>query len=65
MTDEEVQAFYEELKTHYGETLVNFEHYPRQFATQVRLYKYYKKREADAEKVIDPSETVVDFTQDT
>lgn len=62
MNDEEVQAFYEELKAHYGEALVNFEHYPRQFATQVRLYKYYKEREAEAEKVIDPSETVVDFT---
>jgi hypothetical protein len=62
MTDEEVQAFYEELEAHYGEALVNFEHYPRQFATQVRLYKYYKEREATAEKVVDPSETVVDFT---
>ena len=65
MTNEEVQAFYEELEAHYGETLVNFEHYPRQFATQVRLYKYYKEREVNAEKVIDPNETIVDFTQDT
>lgn len=42
MTDEEVLKFYEELKEFYGEHLANFEHYPRIFANQVRLYKYYK-----------------------
>ncbi len=62
MTNEEIISFYEELQAHYGEALVNFEHYPRQFSTQVRLYKYYKKRAEDAEKVVDPSETIVDFT---
>ena len=62
MTDEEIKAFYEELQAHYGETLVNFEHYPRQFATQVRLYKYYKEREAQASQNVDTSETVIDFT---
>jgi hypothetical protein len=64
MSDEEIISFYEELKAHYKDSLVNFEHYPRQFATQVRLYKYYKAREAEAEKVVDPSENVVDFTQE-
>lgn len=44
MTDEEVLAFYEELKSHYGDKLVDFEHYPRIFAMQVKLYKYYKGR---------------------
>ena len=42
MTDEEVLKFYEELKEHYGDKLVNFEHYPRIFANQVKLYRYYK-----------------------
>jgi hypothetical protein len=61
MNDEEVMAFYAELEAYYGETLVNFEHYPRQFATQVRLYKYYKEREVkdDGEK---KEPEVIDFT---
>jgi hypothetical protein len=45
MTNEEVLKFYEELKEFYGENLANFEHYPRQFANQVKLYRYYKARE--------------------
>jgi hypothetical protein len=44
MTNEEVEAFYNELVEHYGDSLVNFEHYPKQFSTQVKLYKYYKER---------------------
>lgn len=44
MTDEEVLAFYAELEAWYGEELVNFEHHPRQFAQQVKLYRYYKER---------------------
>lgn len=44
MTDEEVIKFYEELKEHYGKDLVNFEVYPKQFAMQVKMYKYYKER---------------------
>lgn len=42
MTDEEVQAFYNELVEFYGDHLANFEHYPRTFAMQVKLYRYYK-----------------------
>lgn len=45
MTDEEVTKFYEELVKFYGDSLANFEHYPRIFANQVRLYRYYKERE--------------------
>mgnify|MGYP007091121657 FL=1 len=41
MSDEEALKFYEELQEHYGDKLANFEHYPRQFANQVKLYKYY------------------------
>lgn len=42
MTDEEIIALYNELVEFYGDRLVNFEHYPRIFANQVKLYKYYK-----------------------
>ena len=45
MTDEEALAFYNELVEHYGDNLANFEHYPKQFAYQVKLYKYYKERQ--------------------
>jgi len=44
MTDEEVLAFYEELVAHYGESLANFEHEPRRFMAQVKMYKYYKEK---------------------
>lgn len=42
MSDEEVLKFYNDLVEFYGDKLANFEHYPRCFASQVRLYKYYK-----------------------
>lgn len=42
MSDEEVMRFYEELVEHYGDKLANFEHYPRQFAYQVKIYRWYK-----------------------
>ena len=45
MSDEEIIKFYEELKEWYGDNLANFEHYPKIFANQVKLYRYYKKRE--------------------
>jgi len=44
MSDEEVLKFYEELMEFYGDKLANFEHYPRMFAYQVKLYRYYKNR---------------------
>ena len=45
MSDKEIIKFYEELKEWYGDNLANFEHYPKIFANQVKLYRYYKKRE--------------------
>lgn len=42
MTDEQAIEFYNELVDHYGDRLANFEHYPRIFMYQVRLYRYYK-----------------------
>ena len=42
MTEDQVLEFYEELKDHYGDSLANFEHYPKCFAYQVKLYRYYK-----------------------
>lgn len=44
MSDAEVLAFYKELEEFYGDHLANFEHYPRIFANQVKLYRYYKSR---------------------
>jgi hypothetical protein len=49
LTDEQVLAFYKELEEHYGDSLANFEHYPRQFANQVLLYSYYKDRSINKE----------------
>ena len=43
MTDEEVMEFYQKLVEFYGDSLANFEHEPRRFANQVKLYRYYKK----------------------
>jgi hypothetical protein len=60
MTDAEVKKKYKALQKHYGDSLVNFEHHPRQFAHQVRLYKYIKEMEEAASK---PEEqTIIDFT---
>lgn len=44
MTDKEVKEFYKELQDWYGDRLANFEHYPKQFASQVKIYRYYKER---------------------
>ena len=45
MTDEEALKFYEELEEHYGDSLPNFEHYPKQFAQCVKLFRYYKSKQ--------------------
>ena len=45
MTEDEVMAFYKELQEFYGDRLANFEHHPRIFASQVRLYRYYKGKQ--------------------
>lgn len=45
MTDREALDFYNELVEFYGDNLANFEHHPKQFATQVRLYRYYKGKQ--------------------
>lgn len=42
MTEEEIIKLYQELQEYYGDKLANFEHHPRQFAYQVKLYRYYK-----------------------
>lgn len=44
MEENEIIKLYEELVEWYGDSLANFEHYPRIFAYQVRLYRYYKDR---------------------
>lgn len=45
MTEQQILDFYNELVDHYGDDLANFEHEPRRFAFQVKLYKYYKGRQ--------------------
>jgi hypothetical protein len=39
---QDVLKDYEELKAHWGDKLVDFEHYPKIFAYQVRIWKYYR-----------------------
>ena len=48
MTDQEALDFYNELVEHYGDALANFEHHPRIFAYQVKMYKFYKDRKENA-----------------
>ena len=45
MNDEEALKFYEELEEFYGDKLPNFEHYPKQFAQCVTLFRYYKSKQ--------------------
>ena len=45
MSDEEILKMYEELVEYYGDKLPNPEHYPRQFAQCVKLWRYYKSKE--------------------
>jgi hypothetical protein len=51
MSDEEALAFYKELQDHYGESLANFEHYPRIFQNQVLMYNYYKSKQNENSSV--------------
>ena len=55
MTDSEVEQFYNELLEFYGENLANFEHHPRQFAHQVKLYRYYKERKENEDRSLQRS----------
>ena len=40
MTNNEAKQFYKGLKKYWGDELVHFEHYPRKFAWQVKVYKF-------------------------
>lgn len=42
MTDEEALSFYDKLRDYYGDKLADFEQYPKIFAYQVKMYKYYE-----------------------
>lgn len=61
MSDEEIEKFYGEMQAHYGDSLANFEHHPRQFAHQVRAYKYFKSCEENSAKKSGAPE-IIDFT---
>jgi hypothetical protein len=41
MNDDEAQVLYDKLVEYYGDKLANFEHYPKTFEFQVKMYKYY------------------------
>jgi hypothetical protein len=45
MTEDQIEQLYEELQEHYGDSLANFEHYPKIFAMQAKMYLYYKERD--------------------
>lgn len=45
MSDDEILTLYNEMVEYYGDRLPNFEHYPRQFAYCVTLWKYYKSKQ--------------------
>ncbi len=51
MTDTEVESFYSELEEFFGDSLANFEHYPKQFANQVKVYRYYKEKQNESSSV--------------
>lgn len=44
MTAEDIEKLYDELVKHYGDKLANFEHEPRRFAYQIKMYQYYKDK---------------------
>lgn len=43
MTVEEAEKFYNELVKFYGDSLANFEHFPKLFRFQVLLYRMENK----------------------
>jgi hypothetical protein len=51
MTEQEVENLYKELEDYYGDRLANFEHHPKQFAYQVKLYRYYKEKQNEDSSV--------------
>ena len=46
MNEEQILEFYNKLVEHYGDDLANFEHEPRRFAYQVKLYQYYERKQS-------------------
>lgn len=45
MTDEEILKEYEAMVEFFDGRVPNFEHYPRQFANYVKLYRYYMSKQ--------------------
>jgi|Laugresbdmm110dd_1035094.scaffolds.fasta_scaffold173816_1 hypothetical protein len=45
MTDEQVNDFYEKLKSFFGENLPDLDHEPIRFAYYVKLYTYCNGKE--------------------
>ncbi len=40
--DKRIAGIYIKMKEYYGDNLANFEHQPRVFAHQYRMFQYYK-----------------------
>lgn len=40
--DKRIAGIYTAMKEYYGDNLANFEHQPRVFAHQYRMFQYYK-----------------------
>lgn len=45
MTDEEAIQLYDEIKSYWGDKLLDPEVYPKQFNYYFKLYRYYKSRD--------------------
>lgn len=43
--DKRIAEIYTKMKEYYGDNLANFEHQPRVFAHQYRMFQYYKPQD--------------------
>ena len=57
----QIKKKYKALQEHFGDSLVNFEHYPGMFTYQVQLYNYVKAQE-EAAKNVQVTPQVYDYT---
>ena len=45
--DKRIAGIYNAMKEYYGDNLANFEHQPRVFAHQYRMFQYYRPQGAE------------------
>lgn len=51
MNDEEVTDYYQKLIEYFGDSLPNYEKYPKSFAYYVKLYRYKMSKNTNLEIV--------------